>query len=235
MEHSLNADFTRRVHLRTADMAWQPSPAAGVERKRLELSGPLESGRVTSVVRYAPGSRFASHGHPEGEEILVLEGVFEDEHGRYPAGTFLLNPEGFVHAPGSSGGCTLFVKLRQYPGVGRRHVCLDTRSQRWSRGDQPGVEQMTLYAEAGVPERIDLVRLAAGADWRVPVPEAGAEAFLLEGELEADGESCTVGDWLRLPGGARTRWHSAPGCLLYLKRGHLPGAASPTAGVEART
>ena len=103
-------------------MDWTPSPSGTVWRKRVHLVGPAESGQVTSVVRYEPRSTFHAHEHPDGEEILVLDGVFSDEHGDWPAGTYLLNPEGFRHAPFSREGCVLFVKLRQFPGRTREHV-----------------------------------------------------------------------------------------------------------------
>src|SRR3546814_6219955 len=80
----------------TAAMDWQASPSPTVWRKRLDLVDG-EFSRVTSIVRYDPSSSFRAHGHPQGEEILVLDGVFSDEHGDYPAGTFLLNPAGFRH------------------------------------------------------------------------------------------------------------------------------------------
>ena len=64
------------------------------------------------MVRFDPGARFPRHAHPDGEEILVLDGVFSDETGDYPAGSHLLNPDGTSHAPWSGLGCTLFVKLR---------------------------------------------------------------------------------------------------------------------------
>ena len=120
-------------------MEWTASPSATVWRKRLHRVGPAESGQVTSVVRYAPGAEFHAHGHPEGEEILVLDGVFSDEHGDWPAGTYLLNPEGFRHAPFSKDGCLLFVKLRQYAGKGRHHVALQTDDLPWTSGEETGV------------------------------------------------------------------------------------------------
>ena len=106
----------RGVVRRTADMDWQPSPGAGVWRKRLEPDGAVEAGQVTSVVRFDPGARFPRHAHPDGEEILVLDGVFSDETGDYPAGSHLLNPDGTSHAPWSGPGCTLFVVLEDGPG-----------------------------------------------------------------------------------------------------------------------
>ncbi|MBC6439248.1 MAG: cupin domain-containing protein [Rhodospirillales bacterium] len=116
MTDGLNDDLSVPVAINTAAMDWEPSPSPTVWRKRLDRVGPPESGRVTSVVRYDPGSRFHAHPHPDGEEILVLEGIFSDQTGDYPAGSYLLNPEGFEHGPYSEEGCRLFVKLRQYPG-----------------------------------------------------------------------------------------------------------------------
>jgi anti-sigma factor ChrR (cupin superfamily) len=76
------------------------------------IRGLQKRGVMTSIVRYDPGSGFISHEHPGGEEIFVIDGVFSDEAGDYPAGSFILNPEGFSHTPSSTSGCTLFMKLR---------------------------------------------------------------------------------------------------------------------------
>ncbi|MCF6264135.1 MAG: cupin domain-containing protein [Xanthomonadales bacterium] len=68
------------------------SPADGVSHVHLERSAE-ESGHVTSFVKFEPGSYFPAHSHPNGEEIFVLEGVFSDENGDYPAGTYIRNPQ----------------------------------------------------------------------------------------------------------------------------------------------
>src|SRR6478736_1290135 len=149
METAINGDLSIRAIVDTTRMDWSPSPSASVWRKRVHRVGPAESGQVTSVVRYDPGSRFPAHDHPEGEEILVLEGVFSDEHGHWPAGTFLLNPEGFRHAPFSDHGCVLFVKLRQFPGRERQHVVLDTANLPWAASSAAGVNLKTLYQQPG--------------------------------------------------------------------------------------
>ncbi len=99
----LNADFTERVVIDTAGLDWADSPVPGIRRRMLDRDGG-EVARATSIVEYAPGSRFTAHVHDGGEEILVLEGVFEDESGAYGPGTYLRNPPGSSHAPGSAGG-----------------------------------------------------------------------------------------------------------------------------------
>jgi anti-sigma factor ChrR (cupin superfamily) len=105
----IRADVNETIALQTHDLAWEPSPAAGVERRMLVRDEAL--GQATSIVRYAPGASFPTHTHPGGEEIFVLEGTFADEHGIYPAGTYLRNPPGSRHHPYSPDGCVLFVKL----------------------------------------------------------------------------------------------------------------------------
>ena len=139
MTPQINGDLSKACSVDTGQLAWTKSPSGTVWRKRVHLVGPPEAGQVTSVVRYDADSRFASHAHADGEEILVLSGVFSDEHGDYPAGSYLLNPEGFQHAPHSKEGCELFVKLRQYPGRKRSQLQIDTHSADWSAGEAPGV------------------------------------------------------------------------------------------------
>ena len=62
----LNADFSRRAVVHAASLAWTPSPIDGVERRMLERIGG-EVARATSIVRYAPRSRFSPHTHGGGE------------------------------------------------------------------------------------------------------------------------------------------------------------------------
>ena len=109
MSDQINADLSQFVVVQTNNMAWQESPAPGVWRKRLELLGEAQTEHVTSLVRFDPGARFPDHSHPGGEEILVLDGVLSDETRNYPAGSYVLNPEGTYHAPWSKDGCTISV------------------------------------------------------------------------------------------------------------------------------
>lgn len=204
----------------TDELPWAVAPVPNVWRKRLELAGPPEAGRVTSLVRYASSSKFPSHPHPDGEEILVLDGVFSDEHGDYPAGTFLLNPTGFEHAPFSSEGCTLFVKLRQSPGP-RQQVIIDTTREPWHELPVGGVSRLPLYFEPGFPERIHLTRVAPGVSVGPVQFPAGGELFVLEGAFRDEHGSYRAGSWVRYPPGSAHTLTSGSGCTLYVKQGHL--------------
>jgi anti-sigma factor ChrR (cupin superfamily) len=217
---NLNGDLSVRVAVDTAAIQWTASPSGTVWRKRVHLVGPAESGQVTSVVRYEPRSTFHAHAHPDGEEILVLDGVFSDEHGDWPVGTYLLNPEGFRHAPFSREGCVIFVKLRQYPGRTRKHVVVVSGELPWQATARAGVDVRDLYSQ---PEFVDTTRLerwAAGAKLgRVEYP-SGAELFVLRGEFGDEGGRFGAGGWLRMPKrSAHSPVAGQSGCELYIKEG----------------
>jgi anti-sigma factor ChrR (cupin superfamily) len=222
MSQAINGDLSVRAAADTAKMEWTPSPSGSVWRKRVHLVGPPESGQVTSIVRYEPHSTFPSHDHPEGEEIFVLEGVFSDEHGDWPAGTFLLNPEGFRHEPFSEPGCLLFVKLRQFPGRERQHVVLDTRKLDWQPSSIPSVAYKPLYQQRGFCDLVRLERWEPEADLGAVTYEQGAEFFVLEGEFSDEDGAYSSGGWLRLPAGYTHHPRSTTGCTLYVKLSGLP-------------
>ena len=90
----LNADFSKRVCVHSQGLDWVQSPMPGVDRRMLDRIG-NEVARATTIVRYAPASAFSSHVHTGGEEFVVLDGVFSDEHADYPAGTTPTAPVGY--------------------------------------------------------------------------------------------------------------------------------------------
>ena len=221
MSDAINGDLSIRVSLDTNRMDWSPSPSGTVWRKRVHHVGPAESGQVTSIVRYDPDSSFPTHDHPGGEEILVLEGVFSDEHGDWPAGTYLLNPDGFRHAPFSQQGCVLFVKLRQFPGRERHHVAVDTNHLDWQPSSREGIEERRLYEQTGFSDTMRLERWAPDTNPGLIVYPGGAELFVLAGELADENGSHTSGWWLRFPIGSSHQPKSDSGCILYTKEGGL--------------
>jgi anti-sigma factor ChrR (cupin superfamily) len=222
MSNQINGDLSVRATADTSRMAWTPSPSGSVWRKRVHLVGPAESGQVTSVVRYEPNSTFPSHDHPDGEEILVLDGVFSDEHGDWPAGTYLLNPEGFRHAPFSRPGCHLLVKLRQFPGRDRQHLVINTNELEWQPGARAGISQKPLYRQPGYADEMRLERWDPETDLGPVSYEQGAELFVLDGGFTDEEGTYTSGSWLRLPPGLGHHPVSAAGCTLYVKTAGLP-------------
>lgn len=218
----IRAEFDERVVVRPGDEAWTPSPTKGVERLRLDRVGG-EVARATSLVRYAPGSSFPSHLHGGGEEFLVLHGVFSDERGDFPAGTYVRNPPGSAHAPRTAEGCTIFVKLHQFgPGDDER-VVVDTRTASFRPGLVPGLSVLPLHAFDG--ENVALVRWARGTRFNSHRHWGGEEILVVDGVFEDEHGRYPAGSWVRSPHLSQHAPFSTEGCLIYVKTGHLQSQA----------
>ena len=217
-EAPLNADLGRPARAALHAMPWEASPEPGVERKRLELAG---SGlpRLTTLVRFAPGSRFGEHGHDGGEEFIVLEGTFSDHTGDFHAGSYVRNPVGFVHAPFTASGCTILVKLRQHRPDDRERVIVDSTRAPWAGPDGRGHAWLPLHRHGS--ERVELCELSPGATPLELTDAGGIEILLMAGEACIDGAEVRAPHWLRLPPGAGCAVATQRGCRFYVKRGHL--------------
>ena len=214
----LNVDFSQQVVIRTADMPWVGSPAAGVERKPLAREA-AESGHATSIVRYAPGAAFSRHTHPFGEEILVLDGVFSDEHGDYPRGSYLRNPPGTGHAPYSERGCTLFVKLHQFSEEDKTTVNIQTESMPWMQGIG-GLQVMPLHEFRG--EHVALVKWPADEKFVPHQHWGGEEIFVISGEFIDEHGRYPAGSWIRSPHLSSHHPYVEQETIILVKTGHLP-------------
>jgi len=98
---------TERVVVNTRAAEWRPGQVPGLTVLPLHAFGT----RHTALVRWAPETFFQPHTHWGGEEIFVIEGVFSDEHGDHPAGTWLRSPHLSQHQPFSRPGCLILVKV----------------------------------------------------------------------------------------------------------------------------
>ena len=214
----LNMDFSQRIVINTATADWQVSPAVGVQRKQLEREQ-AEHGRATSIVRYQPGSRFSTHEHPMGEEILVLDGVFSDQSGHYSAGCYLRNPPGSAHAPYSDDGCVLFVKLHQFAADDCSHVKVNTKTTEWLQG-YGGLQVMPLHQFGG--EHVALVKWPAGEVFKPHRHFGGEEILVLSGEFIDEHGRYPSGTWIRSPHGSLHTPRVECETIIYVKTGHLP-------------
>lgn len=216
----LNMNFNQRVVINTTEQAWQASPSKTVWRKPLEREA-QESGHTTSVVKYDAGASFNQHSHPLGEEILVLEGVFSDEHGDYPAGTYIRNPPGSKHSPFSREGCVILVKLNQFNSADLEEVRTDTTSTPWLPG-QGGLQVMPLHNFEH--EHVALVKWPVGEVFKPHRHFGGEEIFVLSGTFKDEHGSYEKGSWLRNPHMSQHHPYVDEETVIWVKTGHLPVA-----------
>lgn len=215
----LNSDFSKRVVLLPTEQQFVPSPMAGVSRILLDRAGD-EIARATSIVRYAAGAGYHQHRHDGGEEILVLDGIFADEHGEYPTGTYLRNPPGTSHTPFSVTGCTLLVKLWQFAATDLTPLLLRPDQQQWQPGVIEGLTVLPLHDYDGV--QTALVRFAPNTNFKRHVHVGGEEILLLQGCLYDEFGQYPQGSWLRSPAYSQHQpFTKAEGALLYVKVGFI--------------
>lgn len=218
----LHADRALPALVHGKQLPWLASPESGVERRLLERVGG-EVALASSIVRYQPGSRFASHTHDLGEEFFVLEGTFSDEHGNYPAGSYVRNPPGTSHAPFSESGCVIFVKLRQMRADDNLQVRSLARDCDWRATGVHGHERAALHNAAAMS--VTLERIVAGTTVAARTHSGGEEIFMIAGNvqlMDADQAVLDTWTWSRQPGAQHAALAALTDALLWIKRGHLP-------------
>ncbi|KXF83288.1 cupin domain-containing protein [Enterovibrio coralii] len=215
----LNMQFDQRIIIDTLNSDWQSSPSSGVTRIPLSREHE-ERGHATSIVKYDANSHFPEHDHPLGEEILVLSGTLSDEHGDYPAGTYLRNPPGSSHSPYSREGCTLFVKLHQFSANDHHSVRIDTKSDEGWIDAQGHLKMLPLHEFNG--EQVAMIRWPAGQHFFSISHFCGEEVLVLEGEYRDEFGRYPAGTWIRNPHMFEYNPFAEEDTLLWVKVGHLP-------------
>ena len=209
----INANLDETTFLSAEDFEWIPSPLAGVDRVMLDRVGD-EVAVATSIVRYAPGAHFDPHGHALGEEFIVLDGVFSDEHGDYPAGTYIRNPPGTSHTPSSEPGCVIWVKLRQFDDEDL--TPLTTEIPAYS-SDKAGQKQVIYEYK---DEEVSWVHVPAGERYAFSSDFHTRELLLLSGELtwqQEETHTLKTWSWIRIRPGQPLRINAVTDCVLFSK------------------
>jgi anti-sigma factor ChrR (cupin superfamily) len=213
----LNMDFSKAVCLLPEDQCWIKSPIDGITRITLEREA-KESGHTTSFVKFEPGCCFTPHQHPHGEEIYVLEGLFSDEYGDYPAGTYIRNPPGSYHQPFTKEGCTLFVKLEQFQKDDVKHVVLRPPEQHW----QAGIGKLkVLPLHTHKTESTALVFWPANEVFQPHTHWGGEEILVLKGMFIDEYGEYPKGSWIRSPHMSKHFPRVEEETLILVKVGHL--------------
>ena len=213
----LNMQLDKAVVVNTNEQGWEASPMPGVWRKPLAREA-AEHGHTTSIVRYDPGSSFFAHKHPQGEEILVLEGVFSDQHGNYPAGTYLRNPPASSHVPFSEKGCVLLVKLDQFDPEDTESVCIDTNKTDWLAGE--GKYQIMPLHDFD-HESVALMRCPENTKLSPHQHFGGEEVYVLSGTIMDEYGSYPAGTWMRSPHNSEHCPYVEDETVIWIKTGHL--------------
>lgn len=92
--NQFDSSDTAQVRINTNNTPW----LAGIGGLQVMPLHEFEHEHV-ALVKWPKGEVFQPHKHFGGEEIFVLSGIFRDEHGVYPKGTWLRSPHMSQHHP----------------------------------------------------------------------------------------------------------------------------------------
>ena len=216
----LNQNFNEKVVMKSALIKSVSSPCKGVERILLERNEDTECAISTTVVEFKPNSYFDEHAHDFGEELFVIEGIFSDENGDYPAGSYLRNPHGSTHSPYSKNGCKLLVKLRQFNKLDTKKTIINTNDQSWLPGLVSGLEVMPLHNFEY--ENTALVKWKPNVEFSLHQHYGGEEIFVLEGTFYDEYGKYPKHTWIRSPHMSKHKPFTLDeGALIFVKTGHL--------------
>ena len=213
----LNMDFSKIACSLAKDQHWVKSPADGVSRIHLEREA-TESGHTTSFVKFEEDSYFPEHVHTQGEEIYVLEGVFSDENGDYPAGTYLRNPPGSRHKPFTKEGCTIFVKLEQFQKDDTKHVVVRPEEQQWQQGIG-NLKVSSLHVHNA--ESTALVHWPTNEVFQPHTHRGGEEIVVINGKFIDEHGEYPARSWIRSPHMSQHHPRVEEETLILVKVGHL--------------
>jgi len=149
----------------------------------------------------------------------VLEGVFSDEYGDYPAGSYLRHPPGSRHKPFSRDGCVIFVKLDQFVPRDTEALRIDTRRSEWLPGEGR-TEVMPLHDFES--ESVVLIKWPANSRADPHRHFGGEEFFVLSGTLFDEWGSYAAGTWVRNPHDSEHSPYTLEETVIWMKSGHLP-------------
>ncbi len=203
-----------------SQMPWEATPIAGVTRRRLDrVVGNYE--RVTSLVHCEPLTPLSTHEHEGGEEVLVLEGSYEDDFGIWPEGSYIRNPPGSIHTPNSTTGCIVLMKLWQFNPYDRTFVHTNINKLEYSNlRDREGVSMASLYQDPGESVRIE--KWAPETQVEFTAEGGGAELFVLKGSITDANDYLEPYSWLRVPTDGVVSATAGPeGAMIWIKLNHL--------------
>lgn len=214
---AINKNLLSRTAVLYNSLTWHDTLHTGILFGGFESDPEVQNHPVTMLTKFEPGGFFGTHAHPGGEEILVLEGVFKDETGVHLPGTYMLNPEGFIHRPYSDEGCLTFVKLRQHGGKTRQQVRVNIFDLPWQPGVIPEIQVKPLYEQMGYPEKVWIEQWRPGSSLSNVVETEVKEIFVIEGTWSDELGDYPRYSWVRYSPNCPYHPASKDGCLIYVK------------------
>lgn len=123
LEHEAALGPLASRYVDVESLPWKPTPTPGIDMKVLLQD--KESGLLTALFRWAPGTALDLHEHIEIEQTWVISGAIVDDEGEVRAGNYVWRPAGNRHLARSPEGAlvlSFFLKPNKFlegPSAGK--------------------------------------------------------------------------------------------------------------------
>ncbi len=207
-EVNMNSDYEKRALIDTNKIQWQEINSKNVLKKIFAIKDKEE----TSFIKLNEGSSLNQNSIVNSVEIFVLEGVYENEYGKFSEGTYLKLPKEDESLVKSEKACVIFRKTNHIKDDEK--IIIDTKKTQWLQG-QGNLEVMPLS------EQTALVKWPAGEKFTPHSHWGGEEIVVLTGVFIDEHGEYPKGCWIRSPHLSRHFPYVNEETIIFVKTGHI--------------
>lgn len=204
----MNSDYDKRALIDTNGLVWEKTEHQGVFKKTLALNMKEE----TALIKLEGNTSLNSSSQLNSAEIFVLDGIYINEFGEFPQGTYLHLPkedEAFVR---TTSGCIIFRKTNQ--SKDEQQVIINTSNSEWLPG-QGNLEVLPLHTQTALVKWPKNERFIPHKHW------GGEEIFVLKGTFMDEHGEYPHGSWIRSPHLSEHYPYVDEETIIFVKTGHL--------------
>ncbi|MBU3015935.1 cupin domain-containing protein [Poseidonibacter lekithochrous] len=204
----MNHDYEKRAFIDTNTIQWQKVETKDILKKILAIKDKEE----TSFIKLNEGSFLNQTEKINSVEIFVVEGIYINEYGEHPKGTYLRLPKENEALAKSNDGCVIFRKTNFFTDT--QELIINTNTEEWLQG-QGNLEVMPLYEQTALVKWPKDEKFTPHKHW------GGEEIVVLEGTFIDEHGEYPKNSWLRSPHLSEHFPYVNEETIIFVKTGHI--------------
>lgn len=204
----MNSAYEKRAFVNTNNIQWQETKTKNVFKKILSIKDKEE----TSFIKLKEGSILNNTVNINCVEIFVLEGIYINEYGEHPKGTYLRLPQEDESLVKSDIACVIFRKTNHFNG--NEKIIIDTNTSEWLQG-QGNLQVLPLFEQTALVKWPKGERFISHKHW------GGEEVLVLEGVFKDEHADYPTGSWIRSPHLSEHFPYVDEETIIFVKTGHI--------------
>ncbi|MCJ8325644.1 MAG: cupin domain-containing protein [Campylobacterales bacterium] len=203
----MNSDNKKRVISNSNNIEWQRYNN-NIFKKIFSKNNDKE----TSLIKFKKNSKMSNIKKINSVEILILEGTYINEYGKFEEGTYLKLHEENENMVQSENGCIIFRKINYYSNSDK--YIINTYSSSWLQG-YGNLKIMPLS------EKTALVKWPKDEHFIPHLHWGGEEILVINGTFIDEYGTYEKGTWIRSPHQSKHHPYVKEETIIFVKTGHL--------------